>query len=49
MQITFTGLDGKLITVTDPRRTTSAAATLPEPRQPTSWIMGWWITSTMKV
>jgi hypothetical protein len=50
MQITFTGTDGKQITVGDPRRPALAAATnLPEPKRPTSWIMGAWITSTMKV
>jgi hypothetical protein len=49
MQITFTGLDGKEITVTDPRRAASAATTLPEPRRPTSWVMGAWIAGTMKV
>ena len=49
MQITFTGLDGKVIKVTDPRRPASAATTLPEPRRPTSWVMGAWIAGPMKV
>jgi hypothetical protein len=40
MQITFTGADGKLITVTDPRRTTTAAKiSLPTPRSPASWVL----------
>ena len=50
MQITFTGTDGKQITVGDPRRHALAAATnLPEPRRPTSWIISSWIIASMKV
>jgi hypothetical protein len=48
MQITFTGIDGKEITVTDPRRSASAAAAaLPTPRRPTGWTVSSWLISTM--
>jgi hypothetical protein len=44
MQITFTGIDGKEITVTDPRRSASAAAAaLPTPRRPMCWITSSWV------
>jgi len=48
MQITFTGIDGKEITVTDPRRAASAAAAvLPSPRRPANWMVSSWLISTM--
>jgi hypothetical protein len=40
MQITFTGADGKQITVADPRRPASAAkVTIPSTQGPASWIL----------
>jgi hypothetical protein len=40
MQITFSGADGKAITVSDPRRPATAAKTsLPPARSPASWVL----------
>lgn len=40
MQITFTGADGKQITVSDPRRPATAAKTsLPAVARPASWTL----------
>ena len=50
MQITFTGIDGKEITVTDPMCSgLIAVAALPTPRRPTSWIISSWLVGCMKV
>ena len=49
MQITFTGSDGKQITVSDPRQPEAAKASLSEARRPTNWVLISWKFLTMKV
>ena len=39
MQITFSGADGKQITVSDPRRPATAAKTSLPTTRPVSWIL----------
>jgi hypothetical protein len=51
MQITFTGADGRDITVSDPRREPGKSANIApsQARRPTNWILISWKFLTMKV